>query len=243
MSASAASQPSPGADLRGVTDAVLRAGFLRKVYGILATQMILTVAVSIASMYTPLIHDTTVAMFKSNNCALQVAIFIPTVLSLLFLQFGASKHYPWNYLLLFTFTLCKSVNVGFICVIHKEAGLGSLILEAFAITAVIFLALTAYALYSGKDFSYMRGFLTTALLGLVCMGFLGLFFRTAAGSLALAFFGAITFCGYILFDTWQLEKVHGYDDYIQATIQLYLDIINLFLYILKILHKLSKKDD
>lgn len=235
--------PGLGANLEGVADRALRAGFRMKVYGILAAQMILTVAVAIACTCTPPIRAAFVAMFNSNSDALQLALFIPTLSSLLCLQLGAQRHYPWNYILLFVFTFCMSVNVGYICTVFQDAGLGWLILEAFAITAVIFVTLTSYALHSGKDFSYMRAFLTTMLLGLAATGFVGLFFPAAVGGLALASLGALTFCGFILYDTWRIEKLFSCDDYIPATIELYLDIINLFLYILKILHKMSKKDE
>merc|ERR1711920_1159326 len=137
-----------------------------------------------------------------------------------------------------------SINVGYICAVFEASGLGWVVLQAFAITAVLFVVLTAYALRSGKDFSYMRGFLVTALSGLVVAGVAGIFFPSIVGSLLLAAIGALTFSGYILYDTWRIEKKFSYDEFIPATIELYLDIINLFLYVLKILVKLqNKKDD
>jgi len=50
----------------------------------------------------------------------------------------------------------------------------------------------------------------------------------------------LTFCGYILFDTWRIQNKFGYDDYIGATVELYLDVVNLFLHILEILGKKQK---
>ena len=47
--------------------------------------------------------------------------------------------------------------------------------------------------------------------------------------------GALLFCAWIIFDTWKISSVLGYDDYIIASIELYLDILNLFLFVLQLL--------
>lgn len=46
---------------------------------------------------------------------------------------------------------------------------------------------------------------------------------------------ALVFCGYIVYDTDNIIKRHTYDQYILASVSLYLDIINLFLQILNLL--------
>merc|ERR1712217_792559 len=119
---------------------------------------------------------------------------------------------------------------------------GSLVLMAFALTCVIFIALTVYTLFAGKNMSYLRGYLVTSLVCLSIAGLLAIFIPQIRGSIVLSSVGALTFCGYIMFDTWRIEKQFGYDDYIPATIELYLDILNLFLYILRILGYFGKKD-
>jgi hypothetical protein len=235
------SQPRSSQSTKNINSA-LRAGFLRKVYGILATQMFVTVAVAAACALTPSIRSVFVALSSSQSRLLQFAIFIPTLSSLLCLKLGLQWKHPWNYILLMVFTFCQSINLGYICAIFQANELGWLVLQALAITAVIFVTLTAYTLRSGQDFSYMKGFLFTALSGLVIAGFLGLLFPGTVGGLPLAVIGALTFSGYILFDTWRIEKTFSYDEFIPAAIELYLDIINLFLYVLKILIKLQKKN-
>ena len=49
--------------------------------------------------------------------------------------------------------------------------------------------------------------------------------------------GALIFSGFIIFDTWQITERFGYDDHILASITLYLDILNLFLFILRLLSR------
>eukprot|EP00746_Dinoflagellata_sp_MGD_P022890 gnl/MRDRNA2_/MRDRNA2_153580_c0_seq1.p1 gnl/MRDRNA2_/MRDRNA2_153580_c0~~gnl/MRDRNA2_/MRDRNA2_153580_c0_seq1.p1 ORF type:complete len:335 (+),score=57.75 gnl/MRDRNA2_/MRDRNA2_153580_c0_seq1:92-1006(+) len=217
-----------------------RSGFLRKVYGILAAQIALTVAIAAMFMFTPSIQQACLRLATNGNAWLQLAVLIPTMVSLGFLM-GLKSTYPFNYVLLFVFTLSISVNVGYVCSIFYGTGHGDLILQSLGATTLIVLGLSMYTLYSGKDFSYMGGFLSVALWGLVITGIGGLLFPQMVASLLYGLVGALTFCGYILYDTWRLQNEFNYDDYIAATIELYLDIVNLFLYILEILAKLSDK--
>ena len=62
------------------------------------------------------------------------------------------------------------------------------------------------------------------------------------GQMIFSLVGALIFIGYILYDTSNLIHVHGPDDYIIATVSLYLDIINLFLYLLQLLQSLQGGD-
>jgi len=226
--------------VEALDEQVLRAGFLRKVYGLLTAQMIGTIVIAGACMAVPVIRTTLLSLSMTETWWLRLAMWLPSATSLLALKLNA-KSYPTNLYLLAVFTVAMSIQVGFVCAVFQEAGHGYLVLQAFAGTAVIFMGLSAYTLISGKNFSFIGGFLSVALWGLVLSGFLGIFFPQLVPSLAFGCVGALTFCGYILFDTWRLQKQFGYDDYIGATIELYLDIVNLFLYILKILAALSKK--
>jgi len=219
----------------------VRSGFFRKVYGILAVQMLTTVGIAACCMLMPTIRNAFLHMSASENWLFKLGLFIPTMFSLLVLQCGAKNEYPANYMLLSLFTLGIALDVGYVCAVVHGLGYGDLILQAFGVTAMIFVGLSAYAMYSEKDFSYMGAFLSVALWGLVLTGLAGLFFPFMVSNLAYSFIGALTFCGYILYDTWRLQHKEGIDNYIVAAIELYLDIVNLFLYILKILLQAKKK--
>merc|ERR1719440_2347562 len=86
-------------------------------------------------------------------------IFIPAICVLCALQAKKAEH-PTNYYLLWTFTVLMSTSIGGICAVYQQAGLGYLVLEAFAITAACFVGLSLYAMKSGKDFSWMGGMLS-----------------------------------------------------------------------------------
>ena len=71
--------------------------------------------------------------------------------------------------------------------------------------------------------------LTYLLLGFFC----SLFGFSTNG--LYSWLGTLVFCGYVVIDTQMIMNKFGVDDYIIAAIELYLDILNLFLYILSIL--------
>merc|ERR1712039_826747 len=134
-----------------------------------------------------------------------------------------------------------SVAIAGVCAAYQKAGLGYLILQAFAITAACFIGLTAYAMKSGKDFSWMGALLSMGLWGMMMFSFLGWLFGFSGGIL-YSLFGVVLFCGYIVYDTHRVLRVYGPDDAIMASIELYLDILNLFLYILEFLSRMSGSD-
>lgn len=226
--------------LRALSEANLRAGFLRKVYGLFSAQLTFTVAMVSLCMLTPVLRDSLLKVAKDPSGWPQLAITIPPMASLFVLHCGMKQKYPANFILLFFFTLGISLQVSYVCTVYHALGYTHLVLQAFGATTVIFLGLSTYVLYSGKDFSYMGGFLSIALWGLVVVGIGAWFFPWLVQGLMYGFVGALTFSGYILYDTWRIQKVFSYDDYIAATIEIYLDIVNLFLYILKILKEFSK---
>merc|ERR1712232_865544 len=127
-----------------------------------------------------------------------------------------------------------SLPLGFVCSAYYKAGLGSLVLQAFVLTMACFGSLTAYAMHSKQDFSWMGGMLSMGLTGLVVWGLLASLFGLGGG-LVYSAFGAMLFCGYILYDTHRIMEVLGPDDAIVGAIDLYLDIINLFMYLLQLL--------
>jgi modulator of FtsH protease len=111
-----------------------------------------------------------------------------------------------------------------------------LVIMAFGTTAIMFLALSGYALTSRKDFSFMGGFLFT---GIMVAFFGGLAVAVAAMfgihlpmiALAISAMFVLLMSGLILYQTSQM--IHGAEDnYIMATITLYVSIYNLFLSLL-----------
>jgi FtsH-binding integral membrane protein len=110
-----------------------------------------------------------------------------------------------------------------------------IIAQTGLLTGSTFAVLTGYAFVSRRDFSAWGGFLTVGLWVLIGTSLLNLFFRNAAADLWIAGVGTLLFSGLLVFDTWRLRHVYGPDDYVPAAIQIYLDLVNLFLFIFRLL--------
>lgn len=165
---------------------------------------------------------------------LKLIMFIPTLACLLGLQWKA-RVYPYNFYFLFSFTLCISLNVGFVSALLFEAGLAHLLIQAAAITTVIFLGLSVYTLRSQRDFGILRAFLPMALSALLLTNFTAWLIGWPVLDTIATWCGTVLFCGYIIYDTHLISKRLDYDDYILGAAELYLDIINLLFHVLRIL--------
>jgi len=117
----------------------------------------------------------------------------------------------------------------------------ALVMQALGGTAVVFFGLSAYALTTRKDFSYMGGFLMVGLLVAVVAMIANIFLAIPALSLTISAAVVMIMSGLILFDTSRIIN-GGETNYIRATVALYLDIYNLFIHLLNLLTALSGDD-
>jgi len=213
----------------------LRLAFIRRVYGILTCQLLLNVAIAALCMYNKSMRS-----FCIGWPRLMVwGTFIPAIVCLLSL-FLLKNKFPWNGLILFAFTCFESLAIGSICAMAQASGIGAIVLHAFGITCAVFVLLTAFTMLSKIDFSFLGTFLSIGLTVMIGWGLLSMIFGFNQGWL-YSWLGALLFCGYILFDTYLIMEKYEYDDYILAAIDLYLDFLNLFLYILQILAQSEKR--
>ena len=146
----------------------------------------------------------------------------------------------------FGFTGLLGASLGPMLNYYVAAGAGNIVLQALGGTALVFFALSGYVLTTGKDFSFMRGFLVTGIIALIVVMLgsfvMGMFGVEISGlSLAISGVAVLLFSGFILYDTSRI--IHGGEtNYIMATTALYLDIYNLFVHLLHILGSLSGND-
>ncbi len=96
--------------------------------------------------------------------------------------------------------------------------------------------------FSGIDFSFLGGFLFFGLLGLVAVGFISIFWRLSrTGSIIESIFGMLIFSGYFIFDFFRVAKAENtWENAVNLSMQLYLDFLNFFLYLLQLLDMLNK---
>ena len=107
--------------------------------------------------------------------------------------------------------------------------------EAFALTALTFGGLTLYVIFSKRDFSFMQGFLFTGLMIVLFGSLINMFFGSSMMHFIISGASVLLFSGFILYDTSNILRHYGKDQYVSATLALYLDILNLFVALLSIL--------
>lgn len=155
--------------------------------------------------------------------------------SLLFLglTYWKRKSYPTNLLFLSLFTVAEAYTISVIVSFYKT----SIVLNAVILTAGIFIFLTAFACQTKYDFTSWMPYLFGALWGLVLFGLVSMFLPyNSTAELIYGGLAALIFSAYILVDTQLVLRKHHVEEEIAAAISLYLDIINLFLAILRILN-------
>ena len=116
---------------------------------------------------------------------------------------------------------------------------------AVGITAVICFALTMFALQTKYDFTGMGTYLFIAVIVLMLFGILTIFFHDRIVIIVYSSFGALLFSFYLVYDTQLMlggnHKVSiSPEEYIFASLNLYLDIVNIFIYILTIIGASSR---
>jgi protein lifeguard len=152
------------------------------------------------------------------------------------LTFWKRKSYPANLLFLSAFTAHEAYAVSVITSYYESR----IVLQALIITLGIFVALTVFACQTKYDFTHWMPYLFGALWLLVIFGFMAAFFpMSKTVELVYGAVAALVFSGYILVDTQMVMRHYHIEEEIAAAISLYLDILNLFLAILRILNSQS----
>ncbi|GAB5359889.1 hypothetical protein AAMO2058_000580800 [Amorphochlora amoebiformis] len=208
---------------------------VRKVYLALSIQMVATTIICGMFMFYEPLH----LMVLRN---LEIFFYGSMILSFgtLFGLYCYKTQYPMNLYILCAFTGAMACQIGVICAVYTQAGMSELVLQAFIYTAAIFGALTIYAFTTKIDVRSWGPYLFMGLVVLLIWGLVSMLFGFKSNWF-YSLGGALLFSAYILYDTSRLLHTFGADeDWIFFTIDLYLDIVNLFLFILQLLAKSNR---
>ena len=138
-------------------------------------------------------------------------------------------------LLGFTFVSGIFLSPALMMAAARAGGSFDVVYEAAGITVSIFLGLTAFTFISKKDFSFLGGIVTIGLFAVIGIMLVNMFVQSAAADLAIAWVSSVLFSLFILYDTSRIMRTHESDEYVSGALSLYLDFINLFLALLRIL--------
>jgi uncharacterized protein len=229
-------------------DAGLRAYMLR-VYNWMASGLVLTGLVAFAIFTVPALH----ALFYTQQMnAAGEMVSVPTILSyiaifaplvfVLVLSFGVNKLSTQAAQTLFwVFCAAMGASLTTIFMVYTASSIGAV----FFITAGTFAATSLYGYTTGRDLTSMGSFMMMGLFGIIIASLVNMFLHSPALQFAVSIIGVFVFVGLTAYDTQRIKA-----DYVQFgssygvemagkrsvydALQLYLNFINLFLFLLQL---------
>ncbi|XP_018564598.1 protein lifeguard 1 isoform X2 [Anoplophora glabripennis] len=215
------------------SDASIRRGFIRKVYSILCVQLSITLGFIAWFLY----HTPTRKYVQSHPALFIIALIVIIVALITLACCGeVRRKAPMNFIFLFIFTFAEA----FILAVSSSTYESEEVIMAVGITAAVCLGLTLFAFQTKWDFTMMGGILFVAVIILFVFGIVAIFVHNRIVKLVYASLGALIFSIYLVYDTQlMLGGKHKYsispEEYIFAALNLYIDIVNIFMYILTII--------
>ncbi|CAK6960553.1 glutamate receptor%2C ionotropic, N-methyl D-aspartate-associated protein 1b (glutamate binding) [Scomber scombrus] len=218
----------------GLDDKSIRRAFIRKVFLVLTAQLMVTFA--FVAVFTFVEEIKAFVMVNIWTYYVSYGVFIVSVCVISCCGNVRRKH-PWNLIALSILTLSMSYMVGMIASFHDT----DTVVMAVGITAVVCFTVVIFSLQTKYDFTSCHGVLFVCLMVLIVFGILCIFIRHRILHIVYAGLGALLFTCFLAVDTQLLlgnkELSLSPEEYIFAALNLYTDIINIFLYILAILGK------
>jgi len=205
-------------------------------------------------MFTGLLITALVALYTASNEKLLYAILTNPVLSygLIILQLGLVMLFSFRInkmsfvegaCCLFTYSLVNGLTLSFIFVLYE---IGT-IYTAFFSACAMFGAMSVFGYFTKKDLSSMGRILFMALIGLIVGSLINIFIKSEPMDFLITAAGVLIFAGLTAFDTQKikenLQNAGGYDMEtvrkisLHGALRLYLDFINMFLYLLRMMNR------
>ena len=223
----------------------IRRGFIIKTYGILLSQLAITaffIGLSFVKKINEYIKDPKFINSGFFFGFLVLFLVVTITVCIMFSCFrNTARRVPLNYILLLAFTLSMS----FYCLIFCSLFDPEDVIVAAILTIAATIGLTVYAIKTKEDYTYLGSFL-------FCFIFLSIFsiafFFWIRFTVLWLFLGVLVYSIYLIYDTQLIignigNKENGYniDDYCFAALNLYIDIIYLFIRILQIIAVIKGK--
>uniref|UniRef100_A0A8C1ZHC2 Glutamate receptor, ionotropic, N-methyl D-aspartate-associated protein 1b (glutamate binding) n=1 Tax=Cyprinus carpio TaxID=7962 RepID=A0A8C1ZHC2_CYPCA len=235
------SDPPPGYEKKqfassGLDNKAVRRLFIRKVFSVLSLQLAITCGFVAVFTFEP--H---VKLFVMQNAWTYLAgyiVFLVPYLVILCCGEIRRKH-PWNLICLSILTLAMSYMVGVISSFYDT----DVVMMAVGITVVVCFTVIVFSLQTKYDFTSCYGVLFVCFIVMLFFGIMCIFLYHRILDLIYASVGALIFTCFLAVDTQLLLGNKNLslnpEEYIFAALNLYLDIIHIFLYLLRIFGRSS----
>ncbi len=170
-------------------------------------------------------------------------LFLVLEIGLMFGAYALRERPGINFVMLYGFTFVTGLTISPIVNLLTSTGNAHILLQALGATAGLTIALSVYAWTTKRDFSGLAPYLFVALIGLLIVSLLNVFFHSAFIQYIIMYAGVLIFSFYLIFDVQRARKYQNtVGNAIALTIGIYLDILNLFLFLLQIIMSFQSND-
>ncbi|XP_014828973.1 PREDICTED: protein lifeguard 1-like isoform X1 [Poecilia mexicana] len=210
-------------------DETVRRGFARKVFSILTLQLLFTFSVVCVFTFSSVVKEAV-----QNNLWAYLSSFIVFIVVAFTLSCcrSFSRRHPWNLVGLVIVTLSLSYMVGTVASFHNTTA----VVITMAVTLVISLAIIVFASQTRYDFTIYYGVLLSVAVDVIMFGFICTFYYSHVASIIYGCLGALLYSLFLLVDCQLMMGKMSYrlnpEEYVNAALTIYLDIILIFLYLL-----------
>uniref|UniRef100_A0A8C4WZC0 Glutamate receptor, ionotropic, N-methyl D-aspartate-associated protein 1a (glutamate binding) n=1 Tax=Eptatretus burgeri TaxID=7764 RepID=A0A8C4WZC0_EPTBU len=210
----------------------VRRAFIRKVYAVLFCQLLVTflfvALLRFSKDVQTYVHRTPGLYYASYGVFLVCLIALSCCGNL-------RRRHPWNLILLGLLTVSMSYMVGMVATYYEADA----VVMAVGITTVVCLTVMVFSMQTKYDFTSCHGVLLVCVVVLFIFGILCIIIRNRIMNIVYGALGALLFTVFLAVDTQLLLGKHELalspEEYVFAALNLYTDIINIFLYILMII--------
>ncbi|XP_034031180.1 protein lifeguard 1 isoform X1 [Thalassophryne amazonica] len=216
------------------SDAAVRRGFIRKVYLTLMIQLLVTVGIICAFVYWNTLKQWTRTTYWFSTAMMVVVLVLIVALSCCD---SLRRQVPLNFIALSLFTIAEGLMLGSVTVYFDAEA----VLWAVGATALVSFAMSLFAMQSKWDFTAANGCMWVLAWSFLSFGLLCTILRSQFLHIVYACLGTLVFSLYLVFDTQLIlgGKHRKYsvspEEYVFAALNLYLDIVTLFLLLLQLI--------
>ncbi|MBW9212562.1 MULTISPECIES: Bax inhibitor-1/YccA family protein [Terrabacteria group] len=220
-------------------DSVVKS-YMTKVYGFMAIALLLTAGVAYMGYQSLLNGGLVFELLKSGNGFGMWAIFLVQLGLAFGLSAGISRFPAWvNGLMMIVYSFVTGITFSVLPIIFEI----STIYQAFIYASILFVSLAMVGTFTSVNLSKFSGILFSGLVALVLINLLAFFIPSLYDHAWISYLGLVIFMGLTAWDAQKLKEyalVEGGENMqmnlaIYGAFELYLDFVNMFIYLLRIL--------
>ena len=216
---------------------------MNKVYGLMSVGMVLTGGVAWAVGTSPaLLSIFRDPMTLQPNLLGWAVMFAPLIMAFAFGAMLNRLSVAAAQFMFYTFAAVMGLSISWIFAVFT----GISIAQTFFVTAIAFAGLSLYGYTTKKDLSGWGTFLIMGVIGLIVAMIVNIFLQSPAIMFAVSVLGVLIFAGLTAYDTQAIKQeyidhaAHGDQEWLEKSaimgaLRLYLDFINMFMFLLQFL--------